>query len=225
VEELAGAPFVEAAEAAGVHLHGAGREDIDARMLGSGRPFVLEVVEPRIRRLDLSSLRDLANARAAGRVELGPLAWADRAMVAQVKETRATKRYRALVAFDGDVRDEAFVEALTRLVGPIEQRTPRRVSHRRADLVRNRRVHRIDGQLLGARGAEIDLVADGGLYVKELVSGDAGRTHPSLAELLGVAAGVTELDVMQITSDEFPDAAEAGMDLRESLPYSRRELP
>jgi tRNA pseudouridine synthase 10 len=38
----------------------------------------------------------------------------------------------------------------------------------------------------------------GGLYVKELVSGDEGRTQPSLTGLLGIQAIVTELDVIKV---------------------------
>ena len=30
-----------------VYLHAAGREDIDVRMLGSGRPFVFEFINPK----------------------------------------------------------------------------------------------------------------------------------------------------------------------------------
>ena len=30
-----------------VYLHGSGREDIDVRMLGNGRPFILEFINPR----------------------------------------------------------------------------------------------------------------------------------------------------------------------------------
>jgi len=34
-------------------LHGMGREDVDARMLGRGRPFIIEIKEPRRRHFDL----------------------------------------------------------------------------------------------------------------------------------------------------------------------------
>ncbi|MDH5494918.1 MAG: tRNA pseudouridine(54/55) synthase Pus10, partial [Candidatus Bathyarchaeota archaeon] len=46
VEEFIGIPLLEMAEGEEIAFHGAGREDVDARMLGSGRPFVLEVKEP-----------------------------------------------------------------------------------------------------------------------------------------------------------------------------------
>ncbi|HJK19212.1 MAG TPA: tRNA pseudouridine(54/55) synthase Pus10, partial [Methanocorpusculum sp.] len=41
-------------------------------------------------------------------------------------------------------------------------------------------------------------VGEGGLYIKELVSGDGGRTTPSLAEILAVPAKVVALDVVQV---------------------------
>jgi tRNA pseudouridine synthase 10 len=72
------------------------------------------------------------------------------------------------------------------------------VSHRRADLERIRRVHEIDGRMTGEREAVIELTGEGGLYVKELVSGDEGRTQPNLSELLRTGARVTELDVTEI---------------------------
>ncbi len=212
VEEIVARPFVAAARAAGAHLHGAGREDIDARMLGSGRPFVLEIMSPRVRSLDLEAVEGELASEAAGRVEVAELRWVRRDAVARVKETRAMKRYRARVAFSAEVDEAALGRALAALVGEIEQRTPRRVAHRRADLVRRRRVHEACGGATAAREAVIELVTDGGLYVKELVSGDDGRTNPSLSALLGVAAVVAELDVMGITSSEFPDAESFSMD-------------
>jgi tRNA pseudouridine synthase 10 len=55
-----------------------------------------------------------------------------------------------------------------------------------------------------AADATITVHGEGGLYVKELVSGDEGRTEPSLAELLGVDAEVTALDVLDVEGEEEP---------------------
>ncbi|HJJ55311.1 MAG TPA: hypothetical protein O0X50_04415 [Methanocorpusculum sp.] len=44
----------------------------------------------------------------------------------------------------------------------------------------------------------LEVVGDSGLYIKELISGDNGRTSPSLAEILKSPARVTELDVIQV---------------------------
>jgi tRNA pseudouridine synthase 10 len=48
------------------------------------------------------------------------------------------------------------------------------------------------------RGEDIVIRCEGGLYVKELISGDDKRTTPSLSALLGVNAKVEELDVLEI---------------------------
>jgi tRNA U54 and U55 pseudouridine synthase Pus10 len=54
------------------------------------------------------------------------------------------------------------------------------------------------------RQATIRIHGEGGLYVKELVSSDEGRTEPSLAGLLGVGATVTALDVLEVAGEEEP---------------------
>ena len=56
VEEFISEPVLLAAKGVASKFHGSGREDIDARMLGNGRPFVLEISEPKIRTLDYKIL-------------------------------------------------------------------------------------------------------------------------------------------------------------------------
>ena len=205
VEELIAPPLVEAARAASFRMHGAGREDIDARMLGEGRPFVMELLSPRVRSLDLGALRDEVNRSASGKVEVSSLSFAERSLVASLKETRARKRYRVEIELADPVRERDFLSALEDLVGEIEQRTPKRVAHRRSDLVRRRILHAAEGRLIDPTHAEAEFLTDGGLYVKELVSGDDGRTVPSLADRLGVEAVVTALDVLAVISPDFPE--------------------
>jgi len=186
-------------------FHGAGREDVDARMLGTGRPFVVEVKEPRRRDVDVERLEADVNAFADGTVEVEGLRLATYAMVERVKELDASKTYRASVAFDADVSPEAFAEALAELDGTtVEQFTPHRVDHRRASITRTRDVYAASGELTGPRSATVEVHGAGGLYIKELVSGDEGRTEPSLAGLLGVGATVSELDVLAVEGEAEP---------------------
>ncbi len=70
VDELIKGPVVEAFQAVDTTFHGSGREDIDALMLGSGRPFVVEVKSPKKRRADLDELMRNINEKAAGKVEV-----------------------------------------------------------------------------------------------------------------------------------------------------------
>jgi len=75
----------------------------------------------------------------------------------------------------------------------VQQRTPERVSHRRADLDRGRKVleFRVEGPGI------FRITGEAGLYIKELVHGDGGRTRPSVQEALGVKCTVVSLDVIE----------------------------
>jgi tRNA pseudouridine synthase 10 len=113
------------------------------------------------------------------------------------------------VALDGTVDQETFDAALDELDGAtIHQDTPQRVDHRRASKTRVRKVYSIEGTLDGDT-AELEVHGEGGLYVKELVSSDEGRTDPSFAGLVGVDAEVTALDVLDVEGEEEPFADEA----------------
>ena len=203
VEELVAPPFLSALRGTEAVFHGAGREDVDALMLGSGRPFVLEVKKPRRRDADLGELASEVNE--SEKVAVEALAFVSHEMVARVKEHDATKTYRATVEFDEPVAESEFEAALAALDGAeIDQRTPHRVDHRRADRVREREVLSVDGDLDDDRTAVVDVHGEGGLYIKELMSGDEGRTEPSLAGLLGVDATVTTLDVLDVEGVDGP---------------------
>ena len=205
VEQLVAPHVREAMEGEEALFHGAGREDVDARMIGTGRPFVVEVKNPRKRLPDTAALEREINDAAEGKVEVGGLALATHEMVERVKELPASKTYRADVEFDEPVQTEAFADALETLDGAtLEQYTPTRVDHRRASMTRTRTVYEIDGELVDENHAEVTLHGEGGLYVKELISGDEGRTEPSLAGLLGVGAEVTALDVLAVEGEEEP---------------------
>jgi tRNA pseudouridine synthase 10 len=200
VEELVAPPFLSAFRGRTAVFHGAGREDVDALMLGPGRPFVLEIKQPRRRDADLEELSEEVAATTDGSVEVSDLAFATYEAVERVKQHDATKTYRATVEFLEPVAAEEFAAALSGLEGAtVEQRTPNRVAHRRADLVREREVLEISGELEDEYTATVDVRGEGGLYIKELVSGDEGRTEPSLAGRLGVEATVAALDVVDVT--------------------------
>lgn len=199
VEELIGRPVIEAFDATNAVLHGAGREDIDARMIGTGRPFILEVVEPRKRSPELADLEEMINRTADGRISVSIQRWSDRAEVETIKSSKAHKKYRILVEVEGALPAEELANALNALKGvTIQQRTPERVAHRRADKIRERTV--LDIGLVGEQDGKfiVEVLGEAGLYIKELISGDQGRTHPSLAEILNRSAHVTSLDVVEV---------------------------
>lgn len=197
VEELVAEPFLRATGGEGTRFHGMGREDIDARMLGRGRPFVLEIRRPKRRTVVLGDIVTEVNRDAKDRVEVLEMTLAEAADVVRVKEASPLKSYRVGVA--GVVAVAKINEALTfATTRAIAQRTPRRVAHRRADRVRTRRI--VAASLVEATEGRftLELRAEAGTYIKEWVEGDDGRTDPSLSLLLGAPLTVEFLDVIEI---------------------------
>ncbi|WP_406671315.1 tRNA pseudouridine(54/55) synthase Pus10 [Methanolobus sp. ZRKC4] len=199
VDEIIREEVVNMCDADDTTFHGAGREDIDALMLGSGRPFVVEALNPSIRSIDVAELEKKINSFANGKVEVEGLKIVGKEVIETLKTSQADKVYKLKVTFSEPVSKEKLISAINSLVGAeISQRTPQRVSHRRADLIRKRFVHDMQLLELTDEYAIIQVHCDGGLYVKELTSGDEERTQPSLTGILGIQAKVTELDVINV---------------------------
>lgn len=201
VQEIIGDIALEMADGDEHFFHGMGREDIDACMLGDGRPFVLEISQPKRRFIDLDELekRSSAGSMAA----FNSLHYVQREAVERYKGAASDKVYRVRVKANDKVNKETVVEvALSFKDADIDQRTPRRVEHRRADLVRHRRIHWVTADSFDGDRFDLELETDSGTYVKEFVSGDDGRTHPNFSERLGVQCVVETLDVLAINYHE-----------------------
>jgi len=199
VEEYIGIPIMNVTKCENFILHGAGREDVDTRMLGKGRPFILEIVNPKIRNLNLKELEKAVNEFSKGKVYIKLFGFAEPKHVSELKTGKYKKIYRAVVEFERPVKKEELEEALKNLsYKEINQFTPERVEHRRAKLLRKRRTYKIELLLYRERKAVIKIEADSGLYIKELVSGDKGRTKPSLSEILNNPSRVVKLDVVDV---------------------------
>ena len=312
VQDLIGNPLLGLFEAEEHAFHGMGREDIDVRCMGQGRPFVIEMKEPKIRTVDLEAAMNSINELAEGSINITGLRSSNRSEVVRVKDTPAEKsytiRFRVMPLSEAehavltapvdlthvDVQDrggkgrknpkrrnrrgdrkndhkkplpavievvegpsEEELKALKKaeLVGRAEvlglaksgtkgdlierimnagppapvmfdlpeaefikqtidklagvklfQRTPERVAHRRADLIRKRTVFETSQPIIetmpdGVLEVEFTLRCESGTYVKETVHGDGGRTQPSLSSLIKAKCDVLWLDVGDIHAD------------------------
>ncbi len=204
VEEIIAGPTLEKTEGEGISFHAAGREDVDARMLGPGRPFIVEVKKPRRRFIDLKALVHAINREAQGKVEVLNLHFAGKDDVRRLKKAEASEKvYVATVGFAravSNVELESVEKALTNTL--VRQQTPLRVLHRRADLVREKYIYEAKIKRLTPNRAEMRIRCQGGLYIKELITGDEGRTEPSVAKIVNSEAKALELDVLDVIVEE-----------------------
>ena len=84
----------------------------------------------------------------------------------------------------------------------VQQKTPIRVLHRRSLAVRPKIIHTIElvNEFYQKESLEfeIKLTTQAGTYIKEFVTGDLGRTSPSLKDFVGTAVDIINLDVVSI---------------------------
>ncbi len=306
VQDLIGNPLLSVFGSKEHAFHGMGREDIDVRCMGRGRPFVIEMKEPRLRIADPVELMKMINDNAEGSIDITSLRDSTRSEVVRLKETPAEKSYtirfklmplneaeytvltapldltkenkgrsknkrkrrgdnkrdntkplpteietenikpgkdklstmkkaelvtlcveygvkksgtkdelieRILNVEEPVVEtfdlpeDDFIIKSILSLEGvKLAQRTPERVAHRRADLVRRRTVFEVHQPVVemmedGSREIEVTMRCESGTYVKETVHGDSGRTQPSIASLLKAKCEVIWLDVGDIHAD------------------------
>ncbi len=194
IEEIIAKPIVKAMRGENQKLHGAGREDVDARCL-DWRPFVIEILNAKKRKINLKQIeRSIKKTR---KVEVKNLKFSTMDVVRKIKDAKPDKTYRVLIEFSEHVGNKDL-KKLKNLVGMIHQQTPERVLHRRADLLRKREVKSIKYKIKNRKAIELVVRGSAGLYIKELVTGDNSRTKPSVSELLDVKAVPKELDVIKI---------------------------
>jgi tRNA pseudouridine synthase 10 len=200
VEELASELLLKITKGKKSSFHASGREDIDARMLGNGRPFVIEISTPKKRNIDLKLIQQKINKTANKKIEVSTLKFVDKDFVRQLKKGESAKKeYRALIEFEHEIVDSRLCQLVDHLTNTlIKQQTPIRVLHRRADLTRERYIYSVKVKKVSPRMAEIKVLCQGGLYIKELVSGDEGRTMPNISNLMENQAKTLELDVLNV---------------------------
>jgi tRNA pseudouridine synthase 10 len=196
VEDEIGSVLSRAFCAGKCTLHASGREDVDVRTIGTGRPFVMELASPKKRSADLAAIEaemeGNRNVRAVG-LRIVPKHFVD-----AVCNSHFEKEYSALVCADRPLTaaDASKAEKLSGAL--LFQQTPNRVLSRRTDMCRRRRIFRISASALPGGKLRLSILAEAGTYIKEFISGDGGRTKPSLSSVLSCNASCEELDVVRI---------------------------
>jgi len=185
----------------------AGREDIDVRMLGNGRPFVVELHNTQKASVEAAEIEAVAqdlNRAAEGTVEVIGLALADREACDAIKAAEESKRksYSCVVwlseALPQSHIDQVVANTMKDGELVLQQKTPLRVLHRRTLMVRQRSIYRMEVERVNQNFLLLRLETQAGTYIKEFVTGDLGRTRPSFGDLVGCEADILQLDVAEV---------------------------
>lgn len=197
VEEEIGKPVADLFGASEVRFHAEGREDIDVRMLGQGRPFVVEVKDARAVSLNLEDVQVAINRRASGLLEIRQLRFCKASDMAALQRDAESHRktYLAVCWCSQALTTAAAAAVATSEAFEVNQKTPLRVLHRRALATRPKTVFSLGLEVLNPHYFKLRVCAQAGMYIKEFVHGDLGRTIPSMRSLLGGQVEILQLDV------------------------------
>jgi len=209
VSEIIIRPIKKRSLSSEMRFSSSGREDINVRMLGRGRPFAIELVNPKRTKFSYEVLREIENdINTNPKVTVKHLQIIDKDELKELKAGEASKIkvYKALCYVKGELPD---IEKLKNCA-PLEilQHTPIRVLHRRANMVRPRTIHSMKavatkvGVDNGCSFFNVILSTQAGTYVKEFVHGDFGRTNPCLRTVLeNDTVDILALDCIDIEID------------------------
>lgn len=161
VQTLISAAVENGYVAEAVKFIGAGREDLDVRMLGEGRPFLLEFVNARSlpvsphvllgdqeedggRPRVFAEMEKKVN-ESTGLIQVRDIRAVGKEYVKELKNAAESKvkTYMALVWMAKPVSKAVLAELSTKGPFSIDQTTPVRVLHRRSLAVRKRMIHTI----------------------------------------------------------------------------------
>lgn len=209
VEEIVGNSILPLCRGDNYKFHAAGREDIDVRMLGSGRPFLLEIQNPRVlpSEMSIKEMELKINSLEGKLVKVKNLKIVDDQGWNLMREGEAEKQkqYVALVWISRQLEDKDLVTLSSLKDMKVLQRTPVRVLHRRSPLEREKIIHWMNVEKMSESTQYflLHLCTQAGTYIKEFVHGDLGRTYPSLGSILGCRAEILQLDVTDVKMDCF----------------------
>ncbi|KAG0241393.1 putative tRNA pseudouridine synthase Pus10 [Actinomortierella wolfii] len=170
VSETVAEPVKKAFRADDYKFVTAGREDANVRMLGSGRPFYIELINPHTTSLPedmYSSLQSQINSTIPNKVQVRKLTWVTPEATKIIKEGEETKTksYSALCWVSQPVtqalldRINTFGQQAGKEGFVVDQQTPIRVLQRRAQMIRKKTIYSLRAFAIDEKGQAITTVA------------------------------------------------------------------
>lgn len=184
-------------------LSAGGREDRDVRMLGQGRPFMVEIINPKkYCQLDAKTLEKIINDNSK-MIRVEQLDFTDRNHFSVINKyaTNKKKWYICVAWTEKSLTDEDIQRINTSKDLQIKQKTPFRVMHRRTIMDRDKEIYSLNAEKINEHFIVLKILSSAGTYIKEFVHSDLGRTNPSLSSILGCECDILQLDVLDLILD------------------------
>ena len=187
-------------EAEDLKFSAGGREDRDVRMLGGGRPFMLEIINPKKNmEKEIKKIEEEIN-KTSKFIKVHNLEVCNKEYTETIKkaEVNKTKIYTCFVWVQKIITDEDINKLNTLKNLELTQKTPIRVLHRRSLMDRKKIIYEMKAEKISEHFMILDVVASAGTYIKEFVHSDLMRTEPSVKSLLDCDIDILQLDVRDL---------------------------
>ena len=182
-----------------------GGEDRDTKVLGTGRPFIMEARGAKEISFDLDSLRESINGQHSG-IEVSRLAKTTREVARKMTaRNRITVSYRAIVKLMGEITPEKL-ETLEREFSKVQisQRTPD--GNFKSRRTRTRYIYETSIRKLTSDQIELKIKCQGGIRIRELLDGGgSNNTWPTVADSLRIGISETQIEVLDVQLEGFDE--------------------
>ncbi len=179
-----------------------GREDVDVQMLGTGRPFLVELLNPKNISFSKENLEIVEQEinKSTTDIQVRNLSQVSKEATDVIRKSNEDKKkhYSALIWTPEEITPEAVAFLNDTKFLEIAQKTPIRVLHRRSQAVRKRIIYQFVAKFMNSHHFTLCLSTQAGTYIKEFVHGDFGRTQPNLRLLMKQDVDILQLDVLEV---------------------------
>ena len=200
VEEEIKGVILKKYEAEDLKFNAGGREDRDVRMLGKGRPFMLEIINPKKNmEKNLKQIEEEINNNSKF-IKIHNLEICNKEYTENIKKAEINKMkiYSCFVWTKKEL-NENDIKKLNNIKNlEVIQKTPLRVLHRRSLMDRKKLIYELKAEKINEHFMILDVISSAGTYIKEFVHSDLMRTEPSIKSLLDCDVDILQLDVRDL---------------------------
>ena len=200
VEEEIKGVILKKYEAEDLKFNAGGREDRDVRMLGKGRPFMLEIINPKKNmEKNLKQIEEEINNNSKF-IKIHNLEICNKEYTENIKKAEINKMkiYSCFVWTKKEL-NENDINKLNNIKNlEVIQKTPLRVLHRRSLMDRKKLIYELKAEKINEHFMILDVISSAGTYIKEFVHSDLMRTEPSIKSLLDCDVDILQLDVRDL---------------------------
>lgn len=182
VESIVGDRLLDITKADAAKFSWLGGEDKDSLVLGNGRPFLVQILNPKVRYLE-KELIISENGICAVLKQRSP-------RVSSQLPSHFTTKIEITIHAENDLPDESLA-ILSNVLENSE------VSYKAKSKVVKKKIYSLKAEKILEKTFVLTMIADGGLFIKQFVGGQ-DYIEPSISKIIGMKCECVAFDILDI---------------------------